>query len=221
MIRKPPRAATDDAIRRAWRPEELRLLARLGTPEEIQTFLDEIPYATDVTFRSPRQVMRDRQANCMEGAVFAAAALERLGDPPVIVNLKAVRDDDHVIAVFRRRGLVGGIAKSNFAGLRWRTPVYRTLRELALSYFDQYYNPAGELTMRGYTRPVDLRIRRFADWRTRESNLDDMADYLDALPWSRVLPDGDDAWLRRVDERLYRAGLMGADEDGLYRGGHT
>jgi hypothetical protein len=218
MIRNARRAPTDDAVRRAWRPDERRLLATLGTPEQVQAFLDDIPYATDVTFRSPRQVMRDRRANCMEGAVFAAAALERQGDPPVIVNLKAVRDDDHVIAVFRRRGRLGAIAKSNYAGLRWRTPIYRTLHELAASYFDHYYNPAGELTLRAYTRPLDLRIRKFADWRTRASNLDDMADHLDALPYVRLLPDDDESWLRPVDPRLYRAGLLGADERGLYHG---
>lgn len=200
-----------------WTDDEQQILGGLRSAEDIQAYLDEIPYATDVTFRSPRQVLRDRRANCMEGAVFAAAALECLGEPPVIVNLKAVRDDDHVIAIFRRRGRLGAIAKSNYSGLRWRSPVYWTLRELVLSYFDHYYNPDGELTLRGYTRPLNLSIRRYHGWQVRESDLDDMADHLDALPSFELLPDNDEKILRRVDPRLYRAGLMGADEAGLYR----
>lgn len=200
-----------------WTEDEEQILGGLRAPEDIQAFLDEIPYATDVTFRSPRQVLRDRRANCMEGAVFAAAALEWLAEAPVIVNLKAVRDDDHVIATFRRRGRLGAIAKSNYSGLRWRSPVYWTLRELVLSYFDHYYNPDGELTLRGYTRPLNLSIRRYAGWQVRESNLDDMSDHLDALPWFELLPGNDESLLRRVDDRLYRAGLMGADEAGLYQ----
>jgi hypothetical protein len=154
-------------------------------------------------------------ANCMEGALFAAAALEHLGHAPVLVDLLAVRDDDHVIAVFRRGRGWGAIAKSNFSGLRWRTPVYANLRELAMSYFEQFYNVERELTMRGWTRPLRLGGRRFADWRTRESDLDDIADFIDALPRTMILDD--DAWLPSIDDRLYRAGLMGADARGLYQ----
>ncbi len=199
-----------------WTPEERALLDRFHSPEDIQAFLDDIPYATEVTFRSPRQVMRDRKANCMEGAVFGAAALEHLGYPPLIVNLKAVRDDDHVIAIFRRRGRLGALGKSNYATIRYRSPVYISLHELAMSFFDQFYNWHHELTMRAYTRPLDLRIRKFHGWRTRESDLDDMADHLDALPPVNVLPDGDESFLRPADDRLYEAGRFGADPKGLY-----
>jgi hypothetical protein len=199
-----------------WTDDEMRLLNSIDSPAAVQSFLDEIPYATEVTFRSPRQVMRDRKANCMEGAIFAAAALEHLGLPPVIVNLKAVRDDDHVIAIFHQRDRIGALAKSNYSGLRYRSPVYASLHELAMSYFDHFYNPNGELTLRAYTRPLDLRIARFQGWRTRDSNLDDIADHLDALPSVELLPGGDESILRRVDDRLYRAGLMGADARGLY-----
>jgi hypothetical protein len=202
-------------IETAWTLTERETLEPLRTPHDVQAFLDAIPYSPGTTFRSPRQVLRDRMANCMEGALFAAAALERLGHPPVIVNLTAVRDDDHVIAIFRRKRRIGAIAKSNFSGLRWRSPIYATIRELVLSYFDHFYNVDRELTMRGWTRPLDLRNRAFADWRTREYDLDDIADHLDALPSRRVF-NGSDKWLPRVDARLYHAGLEGADATGLY-----
>src|SRR4029077_15776832 len=138
---------------------------RLDPPSKIQRFLDDIPYNTEdegETFRSPRRVLRDQTANCIEGAVLAAAALRVQGDPPLIMDLTAVRDEDHVITVFRRRGLWGAIATSKFTGLRYREPVYRTVRELAMSYFEQYFNLAGERTLRGYGRPVNL--ARFDRW---------------------------------------------------------
>jgi len=193
----------------AWTRAERERFRELRREHDVQAFLDAIPYSPGPTFRSPRQVLRDGIANCMEGALFAAAALEWLGHPPVIINLKAVRDDDHVIAVFRRKGRVGAIAKSNFSGLRWRSPVYATVRELALSYFDHFYNVDRELTMRGWTRPLDLRSRAFRDWRTRKADLDDLADHLDALPWTRAI-DGSDRWLPRVDLRLYHAPINAA-----------
>jgi hypothetical protein len=102
-------------------------------------------------------VLRDRLAHCFEGALFAAGALRALGHPPLLLDLEAVRDDDHVLAVFRRNGAWGALAKSNYAGLRFREPVYRTLRELAMSYFEDYYSVEGERSLRSFsTRPVNL-----------------------------------------------------------------
>jgi len=123
--------------------DELATLRLLKTPERIQTFLDsEIGYNKELqgaTCRSPRRVLRDRLAHCMEGALFGAAALRVQGFPPLLMDLEAVRDDDHVLAIFRQCGHWGAIAKSNYSGLRFREPVYRTLRELAISYFEHYY----------------------------------------------------------------------------------
>src|ERR1700761_6222830 len=126
-------------LRKTFTPAEQSVFRRLDSPEKIQRFVDDLRYNKEpggVTCRSPRRVMRDRTAHCMEGALFAAAALRMLGDPPLLLDLEAVHDDDHVLAIFRRRGLWGAIAKSNYSGLRFREPVYRTLRELAMSYFD-------------------------------------------------------------------------------------
>src|SRR5436853_7295284 len=140
---------------------ERAVFRRLKTPEQIQRFLDyDLAYNKEVggiTCRSPRRVLRDRTAHCLEGALFGAAALRVQGFVPLLLDLEAVRDDDHVLALFRQRGCWGAIAKSNYSGLRFREPVYRTLRELAMSYFEHYYNPRGEKTLRSVSRPVNLR----------------------------------------------------------------
>ena len=117
---------------------ERQLFRRLNTPEKIQRFLDELPYDKEPDgprCRSPRRVLLDRTAHCMEGALLGAVALRMLGHPPLLLDLEAVRDDDHVLAIFRVQGCWGAVAKSNYSGLRFREPVYRTLRELVMSYF--------------------------------------------------------------------------------------
>src|ERR671936_1720013 len=157
---------------------------RLNTPPKIQAYLDGLPYNTEAegeTFRSPRRVLRDGTANCIEGAVLAAAALRFHGDPPLIMDLTAVHDEDHVIAVFKRGTAWGAIGTSKFAGLRHREPVYRGLRELAMSYFELYYNLAGERTLRGYGRPVDLRRFDRVDWMTSEEDLWPLAEHLERI----------------------------------------
>ena len=123
---------------------------KLKKPRQIQDFLDDqVKYNSAVTCYSPLLVLRNRRAHCMEGAMFAAAALRRLGHKPLIVDLLAVRDDDHVLAVFREHGCWGAIAKSNYVGLRFRSPVYRTIRELAMSYFEHYYTVTGSSLLLG------------------------------------------------------------------------
>jgi hypothetical protein len=135
---------------------ELRTLRGLQRPERIQRFLDEeVGYDTGdggARCRSPRRVLRERLAACMDGALFAAAALRVNGHPPLLLDLEAERDDDHVLAIFRQHGRWGAIAKSNYAGLRFREPVYRTLRELVMSYFEHYYNLRREKSLRNYSR---------------------------------------------------------------------
>ena len=135
-------------------PRELRALRALGSPVGVQRALDAMPYHLAGTAWSPRRVLRERTAHCLEGAVFAAAALRVLGFPPLLLDLEAVQDTDHVVAVFRVRGHWGAIAKSNFSGLRYREPVHRSLRELVMSYFDGYINLRGERTLRAYSRPL-------------------------------------------------------------------
>lgn len=193
--------------------EERKVFRRLRTPAAIQEFLDEeVKYNNGpTTFRSPRRVLRDRLAHCLEGAMFAAAALEQLGYPPLVVDLAAVRDDDHVIAVFQENGCWGAIGKSNYAGLRYRTPVYRTVRELVMSYFEHYYNPKGEKTLRAYSKPVSLRRFDSLDWRVTETDLWEVAGYLVDIRHFPVLPGKLGQRRLRMDRRLYKAGLVGAE----------
>jgi hypothetical protein len=192
-------------------PAELRAFRRLNTPAKIQQFLDEIPYNTESdgeTFRSPRLVLRDRTANCIEGAVMAAAALRVQGDPPLVMDLTAVHDEDHVIAVFKRGGLWGAIATSKFTGLRYREPVYRTLRELAMSYFEHYFNLEGERTLRGHGRPVNLARFDRLHWMTSAAPLWPIAEHLERIPHVALVPPGIGRRLTRLDDRLRAAGLL-------------
>lgn len=192
---------------------ELRTLRSLKSPERIQKFLDtEIAYNKEPdgeTMRSPRRVLRDRVAHCMEGALLAAAALRVLGHPPLLMDLEAVRDDDHVLAIFRQHGRWGAITKSNYSGLRFREPVYHSLQELAMSYFEHYFNLRREKTLRNYSRPVNLTRFDRIDWMTAEEDLWPIADYLVTIPHKPLLPKGLDRKLSRVDARLFNAGLLG------------
>src|ERR1700737_5657196 len=184
---------------------------RLDTPAKIQRFLDDMPYNTEAdgeTFRSPRRVLGDRTANCIEGAVLAAAALRVQGEPPLIMDLTAVRDEDHVIAVFRRRGLWGAIATSKFTGLRYREPVYRTLRELAMSYFEHYFNLDAERTLRGYGRPVNLTRFDRLNWMTAEADLSPLAEHLERIPHIPLLPAAAARPLTPLAPQLRAAGLL-------------
>lgn len=187
---------------------------RLATPEKIQRFLDEeLRYNMEEggpTCRSPRLVLRAGEAHCIEGALFAAAALSVQGFPPLLVDLEAVRDDDHVLAVFRQRGHWGALAKSNYSGLRFREPAYRTLRELVMSFFEHYYNPSGEKTLRGYSRPVGLRRFDHIRWMTAEQDLWVIPEYLCGIRHIPLLTSAVEKHLNRVDRRLMAAGRVGS-----------
>ena len=150
-------------------------------------------------------MLRERRGHCLEGALLAAAALRINGHPPLLMDLEAVRDDDHVIALYRERGLWGGIAKSNYAGLRFRAPVYRTLRELALSYFEHYYNLRGERTLRNYSSPVNLTRLDPQHWMTAEEDLWSVPDLLIAARHYPLFPDKVARILPRLDRRSFEA----------------
>lgn len=192
---------------------ELAILRRLSTPEKVQAYLDALTYNTEPdgdTVRSPRRVMRDRTAHCAEGAFLAAAAFRIHGRPPLLVDLEAVRDDDHVLAVYRERGLWGAVATSKFAGLRYRSPVYRTVRELVLSYFEHYYNWDGERTLRAYSRPVSLARFDRIGWMTAEDDLWPVVDHLARIAHTPLIPAATARRLVGLDRRSYEAGLHGA-----------
>lgn len=200
-----------------WTEEERAILTQLNSPCKIQEYLDSIPYATDSQTRSPRRVMRERCAHCTEGAFLAAAALRHHGQLPLVLDLRAVNDDDHVVAIYKVRGFIGAIAKSNFSGLRFREPVYRSYRELALSYFELYFNTLGEKSLRFYSRPLDLSAFDALGWMTTEEDLAWIGQRLDAMPHYLLIDEAMAQNLQPVDKRLYDAGMLGADPAGLYQ----
>jgi hypothetical protein len=193
-----------------WNPAERALLRRLSTPAKTQAFLDTLAYNREVggqTCRSPRRVLRDQIAHCFEGALLAAAALSFHGFPALILDLEAVRDVDHILAVYRLDGHWGAIAKSNYASLRFREPVYRTVRELVMSYFEHYHNRRGEKTLRGYSRPV--RLDRFPGWRVAEDDVWQIPEYLCTIRHAPVLTSAMASGLNRLDRRLRQAEQTG------------
>jgi hypothetical protein len=197
---------------------ERQVIAQLTTPSKIQAFLNEFPYSAEAIYRCPLRVFRERIAHCFDGALFAAAALRRLGYPPLVLNmLPDDLDDDHMLALYRRDRHWGAVGKSNFVGLRFREPVYRTLRELVMSYFEQFYNVEREKTLRSYTVPLNLKAFDRFNWMTSDESLERIGQRLDEIRKVRILTRRMIAGLSLIDERSYQAGLLGANETGLYR----
>jgi hypothetical protein len=161
--------------------------------------------------------MKARAAHCFEGALFAAAALRVLGHTPCIVDLVAHNDDDHVIAVFRERGLWGAIAKSNTTLLRFREPVYRSLRELVMSYFEMYFNTKGDKSLVSYSRPVNLSRFDGLQWMTAPGDLDYIGDHLFSIAHIPVVPEEHRESLNRADKDVMKACFLGSIPSGLYK----
>lgn len=194
---------------------ELAVLGKLSSPEKIQRFLDEeVIYDPSVSCRSPRRVLRERRGHCVEGALLATTALRLHGHPPLILDLEAERDDDHVLTVFRRDGLWGAIGKSNYSGLRYREPVYKTLRELAMSYFEHYFNRRGERTLRGYSRPINLAQFDSTGWMTAEDDPWHIPNYLTTISHTPLIPRKVVHRLTLQDARLKAAGEFGMRKTG-------
>lgn len=190
---------------------EHRLLSSLTPEWRIQEYLDHrLVYDTKGgTCRSPRRVIRDRECQCMDGALFAAAALRVQGRPPLILDLEAEQDDDHVLAVFKTRHGWGAIGRSNYSGLRFREPVYASIRELVMSYFESYFNLRRRKTLRAYSKPVNLSRFDRIDWMTSEDELWDIPNHLVRIPHTKIAGRRAIRTYFRVDERLFSAGLVG------------
>jgi hypothetical protein len=192
---------------------EAAALRRLSPPWKIQRYLDALDYdVPGAGCRSPRRVLRERRVQCMDGALFAAAALRLLGHPPLIVDLEGVWDSDHVLAVFRQGGGWGAIARSNYSGLRYREPIHRTIRELALTYVESYFNLRRQKTLRRFSVPVDLSRFDRRHWMTAEEDLWDIPDYLVGIRHFRLLTPAQERRLATVDRRMFEAGLVGREE---------
>lgn len=201
----------------SWTKEETSFLKTFDDPFRIQEFLDSIDYNPSYECRSPRWVIRKKSAHCFEGALFAAAALEFMGHKPMIVDMKAHNDDDHVIAVFRKGNHWGAVAKSNFTSLRFREPVYRSLRELVMSYFDFYFNLNGEKSLRSYSPALDLSIYNSRKWSTTDDDLEYIGDKLESMRHYPVVDDMMIKNLRKASESMMKAGMLGSNEEGLFK----
>jgi hypothetical protein len=217
MVRRMARRTTSpSAGPDPWSAAERKVLARLRTPGDIQRLLETTAYSTEPIYRSPRAVLRDRRAHCFDGAMLAAAALERLGHRPRLVDLRAHRDDDHVLAVYQVDGAWGAIGKSNFVGLRGRDPVYASLRELAMSYFEAYFNLERRRSLRSVSRPVDLGAFEHLAWRTNDVAMEAIAARLDASPHAPLVSDAVARRLDPIDQRTWDGHTVGTDFAGAY-----
>jgi len=214
MKRRDPRAPRPG---HAFTRRELALLRPLSSPARIQACLDELTYRPEDDPGCPRRVMEEGLANCFDGAIFAAMALRRIRHPPLLLDMRAVRDDDHVLAVFRDGHHFGAVAKSNFVGLRFREAIHRTLRELVVSYFEDYFNAEGEKTLRSFSGLLDLRRFDRWNWTFRDEPLGRISDSLDALVHRPVLSRAMERRLAPVDALSLRAGMLGTRPEGLYR----
>jgi hypothetical protein len=195
----------------------LKVFQNLSHPADIQAYLDSLPYIAVELDRSPLRVMTDGQAHCLDGGILAALALGRLGHRPLIMDLvpEPGIDDDHVLALFQHNGKWGCIAKSNYAFLRFREPVYRSLRELAMTYFESYTSIEKLKTLRGYTRPMDLSLFP-PNWMWDESGITEISHRLYRRKVIPLISPEDAANLSISDDRFYQANTLGTNFEWAY-----
>ena len=191
-------------------PKEFRLFQKLNTPEKIQTYLNTLPFNFSFggdTLRSPRAMLRTKTAQCMEGALFAGVVLWFHGYRPLLLDLRSKKnDDDHVVALFQKDGYWGAISKTNHAVLRYRDPIYKSVRELAMSYFHEYFlNATGEKTLVDFSKPFSL-VQYGLSWVTSEEGLWNIAEELDTAPHERFAQKG--VPLRKADAIERKAGSV-------------
>jgi hypothetical protein len=199
--------------------EQCALFQGLNTPMKIQEYLDTTQYRPEYSNLCPLQVIWTGRAHCLDGGIFGAAALKRLGYPALLVDIfsEPGLDDDHVLAIFKRNGRWGAVAKSNFAGLRYREPVYRDLRELVMSYFEPFYNVNGQRTLRTYTPALSLAQFDRLNWETTEAGVNTIEKALLKRRRIPVMTEVMVQELTNVDSISYRMGLSIANPEGLYQ----
>lgn len=206
-------------------PADLRRqFQALCSAADIQRYLDSLPYVGEERDRCPLDVMKDGQCHCLDGGLLAALALRRIGDPGLLIDLVPAKDsngkkldDDHVLAVFRRHGLWGAVAKSNFAWLRYREPVYRNLRELVMSYFEVYFNVDGLKALRGYTRPLDIARFDHLDYASDEGGAALLYRKFYARKEIPLITSRAEELLQPIDQRAYDSGFLGVNQSWVYR----
>jgi len=198
---------------------EKSFIDNLDTPFKIQAFLDTVIYPGGEENRSPIEVLRQRKAHCLDGALFAASVLRLLGFEPQIIDMMPDpgKDDDHILALFKVGSHWGAVAKSNFSGLRFREPIHRTLRELVLTYFDDSFNIRGEKTLRYYSRPVHLSCFDRMNWMTDSKGVGAVEKHLYKVKMIPLITPEQAVYLSPVDKRSFDAGTLGLNYDGVYK----
>jgi hypothetical protein len=186
-----------------------KALEGLDNASKIQDLLDKLPINFGETCHSPLLVLQKRTAHCMEGALLAAAAFWYHGKKPLLLYLKTIDgDQNHVVAIFKENGLWGAVSKTNHAVLRYRDPIYRTIRELAVSYFNEYFLDSGRKTMLGFLGPLDLSNTYGSDWLIAKKNLDSISYKADNSPYERVITKKTERSLRRAHSLERKAGKL-------------
>ncbi len=192
--------------------KELKVFKKLDTPKKVQDFINKIPINFEMkgeTYLSPREVLRQNRAHCAEGAILAATIFWYNGGKPLLMDMKTTpNDDEHVVALFNENGFWGAISKTNHAVLRYREPIYKTVRELALSYFHEYFKDSGQKTLRSYSDPFDLSKMRKKDWLTTNENLWNIIDSLDSSKHHQILNKKQIRGLRKADQIEILAGKL-------------
>jgi len=190
--------------------EKMETLRKLSTPQKIQDFLNRMRFNFEEggeTCFSPMMVLEKKTCHCIEGAVLAALALRITGYPPLILDLKANRNDlDHVVAVYQKYGKWGAISKTNHAVLRYREPVYNSIRELVMSYFHEYFDNLGRKNLRSFSNPVNLKIFDKRHWMTTREDLNYLPEHLDSVKHFPILNKKQIRYLRRADQVEIKAG---------------
>ncbi len=201
-----------------WSSVEHRVFRALKSPALIQNVVDTFTYNTDNKTRSPRGVMQTKRAHCFDGAIFAAAAIEYHGGKPILIDLRANDDDDdHILAIFTRNGLYGSIGQSNYTSGRYRDPVFRSIRELVMSYFCTYFNLAGRKTLREYSGIFDLAKVRDIDWRFTDEDLSPLGDRIDSIRHYTCIPHRHERELSIADMRTFKAETLFLDKKGAFK----
>lgn len=196
--------------------DEINFFKQFKNPFDIQLYLNQIKYNPEYITRSPKKIIEHQMANCFEGALFAAAVLRFQGFKPLIVDMMAENDDDHVIAIFKQNSFYGAVAKSNTTLLRFREPVFKSIRELVLSYFEFYFNTNGEKSLRSYSNPVDLSKFDKYNWMTTEKDLEFIGDYLFEIYHHPILPKNLIKKLNIADQEVVDLCFSGSIAEGLF-----
>jgi hypothetical protein len=202
-------------------PDQKKLFTSLNTPFAIQEYLDSIPYRVEDDNYCALSVFRDGKAHCFDGSLFAAAALRQIGFNPIIVQTLPEKDDDHMLAVYKRNGRYGALAKSNYVGLRSREPVYASVRELVMSYFKDFYNLDGLFSLRAYTLPINLKHFDRYNWMTSDSGVQAIVKRLHDIRKIRLFSPEVIADLAPIDPISYKTGMSITNLDGVFKPGSS